>query len=177
MYWHDNEEVDWIYSDEKKDDADDDKSIDLEMTDDEETKDEFIHGDKQVNDDEDEEMSNAEDDAKKVELPPISSSLSISLCFGDLFLKLSYGISLISTVKDTIDAEINLLLDIKIQYEFPHIQSRSVLTVHVLVIFEPSVLTPIPKTPSVAPATTILTPSFVSTIPPVPHQTTTQIPT
>nr|GEV73157.1 putative reverse transcriptase domain-containing protein [Tanacetum cinerariifolium] len=98
----DDEKVDWIYSyedEEKKDDADDDKSIDLEMTNDEETKDEFVQGDKQVNDDEDEEMTNAEveefgngdeentdaakanvekteeldDDAKKAKLPPTSS--------------------------------------------------------------------------------------------------------
>ncbi|GJY42811.1 hypothetical protein Tco_0431024 [Tanacetum coccineum] len=103
----DDEEVDWIDSDEddeKKDDVDDDKSIDLEMTDDEETDDEFVQGDEQVNDDEDEEMTNAKveesgkgdeentdaaktdagktkevkDDAKKVELPPTSSSLSVS---------------------------------------------------------------------------------------------------
>nr|GEU77858.1 hypothetical protein [Tanacetum cinerariifolium] len=92
---------------EKKDDTDDDKSIDLEMTDDEENDDEFVHGVEQVNDDEDEEMTNAEveesrnsdgentdaakmdakkieeikDDAKKAELPPTSSSLSVSLCF------------------------------------------------------------------------------------------------
>ncbi|GJV47820.1 hypothetical protein Tco_1438032 [Tanacetum coccineum] len=60
---HYDDEVDWIYSNEddgKKDDADDNKSIDLEMTDDEETEDEFVHGDEQVNDDEDEEMLNAE---------------------------------------------------------------------------------------------------------------------
>ncbi|GJX80600.1 retrovirus-related pol polyprotein from transposon TNT 1-94 [Tanacetum coccineum] len=59
----DDEEVDWIYSDEsdqKKDDDDDDKSIDLEKTDDEETDDEFLYSDEQVNDDEDEEMTNAE---------------------------------------------------------------------------------------------------------------------
>ncbi|GKD42286.1 hypothetical protein Tco_1266931, partial [Tanacetum coccineum] len=125
----DDEEVDWIYSnegDEKKDDADDDKSIDLEMTDDEETEDEFVHGDEQVNDDEDEEMTNAEvenfrngdeentdaaktdaekteevkDDANKAELPPTSSSLSVSLGFGDQFLKLSSDTSLIGTIKD-----------------------------------------------------------------------------
>ncbi|GKA27434.1 hypothetical protein Tco_0713602 [Tanacetum coccineum] len=135
-----------IYSnedDEKKDNADDDKSINLEMTDDEETKDEFVHDDEQVNDDEDEEMSNAEvedsrkgdakiydvakedvekieeikDDAKKAELPVTSSSLSVSLGFGDQFLKLSFDTSLFSTVKDTTDAEINSLLDIKIQSE------------------------------------------------------------
>nr|GEX56298.1 retrovirus-related Pol polyprotein from transposon TNT 1-94 [Tanacetum cinerariifolium] len=104
----DDEEVDWIYFDEeddKKDDADDDKSIDLEMTYDEETEDKFVYGDEQVNDDEDKEMSNAKvedsgkgdaeiydvsktnvekieemkDDAKKAELPPTSSNLSIFL--------------------------------------------------------------------------------------------------
>ncbi|GKE12702.1 hypothetical protein Tco_1416253 [Tanacetum coccineum] len=146
----DDEEFDWIYSyedDEKKDDADDDKSIDLEMTDDEETEDQFVHGDEQVNDDKAEEMSNAKvedsgqgdaeisdvakadaqkieeikDDAKKAKLPPTSSSLSVSLGFGDQFLKLSSDTSLVSTVKDTTYAEINSLLDIKIQYEVPHI--------------------------------------------------------
>ncbi|GKB52228.1 hypothetical protein Tco_0902981, partial [Tanacetum coccineum] len=102
-----DKEVDWIYSDEddeKKDDADDDKSIDLEMTDGEEIDIKFVHGDEQVNDDEDEKMLNAEvedsgkgdakisdmvkadakkneeinDDAKKAELPLTSSNLSIS---------------------------------------------------------------------------------------------------
>nr|GEW01283.1 retrovirus-related Pol polyprotein from transposon TNT 1-94 [Tanacetum cinerariifolium] len=104
-YQGEDENVDWIDSDEdeeKKDDNDDDKSIDLEKTDDEETNDEFVHS---VNDDEDEVMTNAKvkdsrkgdaemsdvakadakkmkeinDDAKKVELPTTSSSLSVSL--------------------------------------------------------------------------------------------------
>ncbi|GJV35055.1 retrovirus-related pol polyprotein from transposon TNT 1-94 [Tanacetum coccineum] len=202
----DDEEFDWIYSNEdgeKKDDVVDDKSIDLEMADDEETKDEFVHGDEQVNDDEDEEMTNAEveesgkddaeisdvakadaekieeikDDAKKAKLPPTSSSLSVSSGLSDQFLKLSYDTSLVSTVKDTTDAEINSLLDIKIQSEVLHIQSQYVLTVPVSVISKPSVLTSIPETPSVAPATTLLIPSSVSTIPHVPHQTNTPIPT
>nr|GFA19842.1 hypothetical protein [Tanacetum cinerariifolium] len=58
----DDEEVDCIYfdkDDEKKDDVDDDKSIDLEMTNDEETEDEFVQGKEQVNDDEDKEITNA----------------------------------------------------------------------------------------------------------------------
>ncbi|GKA16133.1 hypothetical protein Tco_0695880, partial [Tanacetum coccineum] len=42
---------------------------------------------------------------------------------------------------------------------------------------KPSVLTPITETPSVAPATTLLPPPFVSTITPVLLQTTTPIPT
>ncbi|GJR79486.1 hypothetical protein Tco_0150271 [Tanacetum coccineum] len=169
----DDKEVNWIDSDEdkeKKDDIDDDKSIDLEMT-----NDEFVHSVEQVNDDEDEEITNAEveesgnddeentdaaktdarkieevkDDAKKAELPLISSSLSVSSGFGDQFLKLSSDTSL----------------------------SLYVLTVPVSVIFEPFVLTPILVTPSVAPTTTLLTPSSVFTIPPVPNQTTTPIPT
>nr|GEV35041.1 copia protein [Tanacetum cinerariifolium] len=196
-----DDEVEWIDSDEDKEKkyyTDDDKSIDLEMIDDEETENEFVQGDEQVNDDEDEEMTNAEvkesrnddakisdaakadvektkevkDDAKKTELPPTSSILFVSLGFGDQFLKLSSDTSLISSVKDTTNAKINLLLDIEIQYEIPHIQSISILDVPVLVISEPSVLTPIPDTPLVAHATTLLT-----HIPHVPHQTIALIPT
>nr|GEV62416.1 hypothetical protein [Tanacetum cinerariifolium] len=138
----------------KKDDTDDDKSINLEMTDDEETNDEFMHDNEQLNDDEDEKMLNAEvedsrngdeentdavktdprkteevkDDAKKAELPLTSSNLSVSSGFGDQFFKLSLDTSLVSIVKDTTDAEINSLLDNKILYEVPHIQSPYVLT-------------------------------------------------
>ncbi|GJX52431.1 hypothetical protein Tco_0280800 [Tanacetum coccineum] len=188
--------------DEEKDDTGNDKSIDLEMTDDEETNNEFVHGVEQLNDDEDEEMTNAEveesgnddeentdaakmdarktekvkDDAKKAKLPPTSSSLSVSLGFGDQFLKLLSNNSLVSTVKDTTDAEINSLLDIKIQSKAPYIQSPSVLRVPSSMISKPSVLTQVQETPSVSPITTLY-PPFVSTIPPVPHQTTTPIPT
>nr|GEU76465.1 hypothetical protein [Tanacetum cinerariifolium]GEU81708.1 hypothetical protein [Tanacetum cinerariifolium] len=160
-------------------------------------------GDEQVNDDEDEDMLNAEaedsgkgdakisdvakayvekieeikDDAKKAELPPTRSSLSVYSGFGDQFRKLSFDTSLISTVKDTTtDAEINSLLDIKIQYEVPHILSLSVLRVPVSVISEPSVLLPVQETPSVAHVTTLSLPS-VSTISHVPHKTTAPIPT
>ncbi|GJR20478.1 hypothetical protein Tco_0969005 [Tanacetum coccineum] len=186
-----DEEVDLIDFDEdeeKKDDDDDDKSIDLEKIDDEETDDEFVHsgeyvhtddketddefvqGDEQANEDEDEEMTNVKvedsgkgdaeisdvakanakkikeikDDAKKAELPPTSSNLSVSLGFGDQFLKISSDTSLLGNIKDTID---------------------------------PLVLTPIPETPSVAPTTTLLPRSFVSTIPPIPHQTIAPITT
>ncbi|GKE28334.1 hypothetical protein Tco_1443718 [Tanacetum coccineum] len=67
-----------------------------------------------------EKTEEAKDDSKKVELPPTSSSLSISSGFGDQFLKLSSDTSLVGTVKDTTDAEISSLLDIKIQSEVPH---------------------------------------------------------
>ncbi|GJZ69863.1 hypothetical protein Tco_0633413 [Tanacetum coccineum] len=203
---NEEEEIDWIHFEEdkeKKDDIDDDKSINLEMTDDEETNDEVLQGKEQVNDDEDEEMTNAEieesrngdeedtdvananaektedakDDSKKAELPPTSSSLSVSSSFGDLFLKLSYDTFLIGTIKDTTDAKIKSLLDIKTQSEVPHIQSSFVLKVPMFVIIEPSVLTPVQESPSVAPVTTLPPPS-VSTLPHVPlQQTTTPIPT
>ncbi|GKB07644.1 hypothetical protein Tco_0835928, partial [Tanacetum coccineum] len=182
------------------DDIDDDKSINLKKTNDEETDDEFVHGEEQVNDDEDEEMSDAEvrdseksdeeiidaakadaqkaeevkNDIKKVELPPSGSSLSVSSGFGNHSLPF-YDTFLIGTVKDTTGGEINSLLDVQIQQEIPHIQSPSVLNVHVSVIFELSVLTPIPKTPLVALATTLLPPPSVSTIPPIPLQPTTLI--
>nr|GEX11352.1 hypothetical protein [Tanacetum cinerariifolium] len=74
-------------------------------------------------------IEEVKDDAKKTELPPKISSLSVSSGFGDQFLKLSSITSLISTVKDTSDVEINSLLDIKIQYEVPYIQSLSILRV------------------------------------------------
>ncbi|GJW22919.1 hypothetical protein Tco_0033541 [Tanacetum coccineum] len=201
------------------DDDNENKSIDLKLTDDEETEDEFVHrgeyvqtndeesddefvqGEEQVHDDEDEEMPDVEvansdkgneevtdaakadakktsevkDDAKKTKLPLTSLSLSVSSGFGDQFLKLSSDTSLVGTVKDTIDATINSLLEVKIQSEVPHIQSPSMLRVPVFVISEPSVLTPVPKTPLATPVTTLPPPS-VSTIPPVPLQQQTKAP-
>nr|GEU75409.1 hypothetical protein [Tanacetum cinerariifolium] len=68
-----------------------------------------------------EKTSEVKDDAKKNELPTTSCS----------------------TVKDTTDAEINSLLEVKIQYEVPYVQSLSMLRVLGSVISEPLVLTPI----------------------------------
>ncbi|GKC73608.1 hypothetical protein Tco_1119491, partial [Tanacetum coccineum] len=66
-----------------------------------------------------ENTSKAKDDTKKTELPPSSSSLSVSSGFGKQFLKLSFDSSLVSTVKDTVDADVSSLLDIPIQQETP----------------------------------------------------------
>ncbi|GJU59003.1 hypothetical protein Tco_1236769 [Tanacetum coccineum] len=52
-----------------------------------------------------EKTSEAKDDTKKIELPSSSSSLFVSLGFGDQFLKLSSDSSLVSTVKDSVDAD------------------------------------------------------------------------
>ncbi|GJU00282.1 hypothetical protein Tco_1110620 [Tanacetum coccineum] len=132
-----DEEIDWVYFDEeeeKKDDADDDKSIDLKETDNEETKDEFVHSDEYVNDDVDEEM-------KDVEVAETRK--------GD------------EEITDTI----------------PHIQSKSILIVHVLVISDPTVLSPIPEIPIDAPAITLPPPPSVTTITYVLQQTTKPIST
>ncbi|GJU50125.1 hypothetical protein Tco_1219680 [Tanacetum coccineum] len=149
----DDEEVDWIYSnedDEKNDDDEDEEMTNAEVK-------ESGNGNEEITDAEKTDAKKTEevnDNAKKAELPPSSSSLSVSS-----------------------DVEINSLLDIKIQSEVPHIQPPPVLTVPISVISEPSVLTPIPKTPLVAPTITLLPPLFFSTIPPVLLQTTTPIPT
>ncbi|GKC67427.1 hypothetical protein Tco_1100025 [Tanacetum coccineum] len=200
-----DEEIDWVYSneeEEKKDDDDDDKSIDIEETNDEETDDEFVRGDEYVQENVDEEMKDAEvdvtrngdqqmtdttkadaekseevkDDNKKAELPPSSSSLSVSSGFGNQFLNLSSDKSIVGNLKDTTDAEINSLLDVQIQQEILHIQSPSILTVPVSVISEPAVLSPIPEIPTVT-STTTPPPHYVSTISHVLQHTTTPIPT
>nr|GEW86753.1 hypothetical protein [Tanacetum cinerariifolium] len=92
--------------------------------------------------------SEAKDDAKKTEFLPSSSSLSVSLGFGDQFLKLSSDSFL----------------------------SPSMLSVHVSVIFKPTVPTLVHEYPSTTIATT-LPPLSISTTPLVPQQTTIPIPT
>nr|GEW48199.1 ribonuclease H-like domain-containing protein [Tanacetum cinerariifolium] len=123
-----------------------------------------------------EKTSEVKDDPKKAKLPPTSSSFYVSSGFGDQFLKLSSDSSLLSTVKNITDAEINSLLKVKIKSEVPHTQSPSVLNVPVSVISEPTVPTPVQESPSKAIVTTLL-PLYVSTTPFVPQQTTTSIPT
>ncbi|GKB76714.1 hypothetical protein Tco_0943609 [Tanacetum coccineum] len=175
-----DEEVKWLYYDEEEEKKDNDKdyrSIDIEKTDDdEETNDEFVHGDEYVHDDVDKEIKDAEvvvtgkDDQEII-------ILSVSFGFGKQFLAHSSGISLTGTLKDTVIAEINSLLDIQIQQEVPRIHSPSILTVPVLVIPEPTVLLPIPEIPIVTSATAHPPPHSVSTITHVLQQTSTPIPT
>ncbi|GJV56324.1 hypothetical protein Tco_1457329 [Tanacetum coccineum] len=113
-----------------------------------------------------EKTEEAKDDYKKAELPLTSSILSMYSCFGDQFLKISSDTSLVGIVKDTTNAEISSLLDIKIQFE---------VRVPTSVISEPIVLTPVQETSSATPVTVLPFPS-VSTTPPAPQQTTTPIP-
>ncbi|GJZ20744.1 hypothetical protein Tco_0557334 [Tanacetum coccineum] len=200
-------DIEWLTTEEeeeKNDDDEDDRSIDIEKTnDDKETDDEFVHGDEYVHDNVDEEMKDVEvadtrkddeeitdaekakvektkelkGDNKKAKLPLTSSSLSVSSKFGNQFLTYSSDISLTGTLKDTANAEINSLLDIQILQEVPHISSLSILTVPVLVIPEPIVLSPIPEIPLVTPVTTLIPPPYVTNLTPVQQQQTTPIPT
>ncbi|GJS16048.1 hypothetical protein Tco_0410520 [Tanacetum coccineum] len=63
-----------------------------------------------------EKTKEVKNDNKKVELPPSSSSLSVSSGFGNQYLNLSDK-SIVGNLKDTADAEINSLLDVQIQQE------------------------------------------------------------
>ncbi|GJV85182.1 hypothetical protein Tco_1525080 [Tanacetum coccineum] len=195
LEWGSKQESEYSEEDQHDDEEKDDKEGDADDEDDETKSDEDdiykykIH----VGKDDDEEMLNAKsedsgkgdakvsdaakedvekteeakDDSKKAELPPTSSSLSISLGFNDQFLKLSSDTSLVGTVKDTIDEKISSLLDIKIQSEVPHFQSSSVLRVPVSVISKPTVLTPVQETSLADPVTTLPL-SSVFTTPPAP---------
>ncbi|GJR15778.1 retrovirus-related pol polyprotein from transposon TNT 1-94 [Tanacetum coccineum] len=152
--YSEEDQLDDEEKDDKEGDADDEgdghisdtKDTDDEDDETESDKDEIYKYKIRVRKDKDEEMLNAEvedsdkgdeevtdaakadaentlgvkDDAKKTKLPPTSSSLF-----------------------DTTDAEINSLLEVKIQSKVLHIQSPSMLKVPVFVISEPSVLTPL----------------------------------
>ncbi|GJZ63140.1 retrovirus-related pol polyprotein from transposon TNT 1-94 [Tanacetum coccineum] len=168
-----NEEIEWLTTNEEEEkqddqDDDDDRSIDIKKTNDD---------DKETDDEkDDEEITNAEKtDAEKIEVTKgdlkqarklilTSSSLSVSSGFGNQFLNLSSDTSLIGTTKEFADTKINSLLDIQIQQEVPHIQSSLILNKLVSVIPEPTVLSPIPKIPTVTPITTLPPPPFSATI-------------
>ncbi|GJU00603.1 hypothetical protein Tco_1110941 [Tanacetum coccineum] len=150
LKWGSKQESEYTEKDKLDDEEKDDKEgdADNEYDETESDKDDVYKYKIRIRKDEDEEMINAEvDDSDKV-----------------------------STVKDTIDAEINSLLEVKIQSEVPHTQSPSMLSVPVSVISKPTVLTPIQESPSKA-IVTALPPPSISTTPYVPQQTTTPIPT
>nr|GFA54625.1 hypothetical protein [Tanacetum cinerariifolium] len=183
LEWGSEQDSEYSKEDKLDDEEKDDKEGDVDDEDDEieSDKDDIYKYKICVHKDKDEEMLNAEvddsnkgdeevtdrskadvkkssevkDDPKKVELPPTSSSLSVSFAFGDQFHKLSSDSSL---------------------YEVPHTLSPSMLSVPVFTISEPTVLTPVQESPSIITATTLPHPS-VSTTPFVTQQTTTPIPT
>ncbi|GJZ08762.1 hypothetical protein Tco_0543045 [Tanacetum coccineum] len=151
----DNDDVEKDDKDGDAGDEGDDHISDTQDADDEdfeiESDEDDIYNDEEITDTakgDAEKISEVKDDAEKTELSLSSSSLSVSLSFGDQFLKLSSDYFL----------------------------SLSVLSVPVSVISEPTVPTPVQESPSTA-TTTTLPPPSVSTTPSVPQQTTTSIPT
>ncbi|GKC40753.1 retrovirus-related pol polyprotein from transposon TNT 1-94, partial [Tanacetum coccineum] len=117
------------------------------------------------------------DDANKTKLPPSSSILSVSLGFGDQFLKLSSDSSLVSTVKDSADANVSSLLDIPIQHKTLQTQSPSVQKILISVIPETTNLPPIPEIVIETPVSTIVPSPQVTPIILTVQQTPTPIPT
>ncbi|GKE41566.1 hypothetical protein Tco_1468850, partial [Tanacetum coccineum] len=115
----------------------------------------FDKGDEDITDaakEEAEKTLEAKDDTKKTELPPLSSSLSVSL-------------------------DVSSLLDIPIQHETPQIQSPSVQKILVSVIPETTNLPPIPEIVTETPVTTADPSPQVTSIISTVQQTTTPIPT
>ncbi|GJS76182.1 hypothetical protein Tco_0726063 [Tanacetum coccineum] len=138
----DDKSIDFKKTDDEETDDEFVHSKECAQEDDEETDDEVIHGDKKVNETEDEEMIDAKvaeyesekgdegisdttkadakkteevkDDIKKAEFPPSSSSLSVSLGFGNQFLNLSSDKSTDGNLKDTAYAEINSLSQVTV---------------------------------------------------------------
>ncbi|GJW27219.1 retrovirus-related pol polyprotein from transposon TNT 1-94 [Tanacetum coccineum] len=170
------------------DDAGDDHVSNTQDADDEDVKTESVEDEiynykiceEKVTDDakeEDEKTSEAKDDTKKSELPPSSSSLSVSLGFGDQFLKLSSDSSLVSTIKDSVDADVSSLLDIPIQHKTPQTQSPSVQKILVIVILETTNLPPIPEIVTETPVSTTVPSPQVTPIISTVQQTPTPIPT
>ncbi|GKB86275.1 hypothetical protein Tco_0958547 [Tanacetum coccineum] len=156
----DNDDVE---KDDKDGDADDEDDDHIRVRKDEDAKmadaevEEFDKGDEEVTDaakEDAEKTSEVKDDPKKTELPPTSLSLSVSLGFGDQFLKLSSKSSLVGTVKDSADADVSSLIDIPIQQETPQTQSPSVQKVPILVIPETTNLPPIPEVLTETPVST-----------------------
>ncbi|GJV14951.1 hypothetical protein Tco_1360274 [Tanacetum coccineum] len=131
-----SEKADDKTADEEEGNSDDEVHTEEdEQTDDEAHDDEYVNNDVEKHDDVDEEMNNVENDdevkedqemvdAKKVkskkieeeknektELPPYTSSLSLSSDYDNQFFNLSFDVSLVGTVKETTDTEISSLLD------------------------------------------------------------------
>ncbi|GJZ58634.1 hypothetical protein Tco_0614450 [Tanacetum coccineum] len=174
---HVNEgDITWLSTDEeeKGNEDDDDRSIDIEETDDERTN--LENGDhamtdvdkivveklEEEKDDVEEEQANddqaqedqAEDDIvgtlvtmsqkEKPKVLRLSFSHSLSSNYGNQFLNVSSDTSLVGIIKDHADTEINSLLDVEIQQEIPPVLSAPLLDVLVSVIPPPTTTTTTP---------------------------------
>nr|GEW82952.1 hypothetical protein [Tanacetum cinerariifolium] len=110
------------------------------------------------------------------ELPLPSSSLSVSSRFGTYFLNLYSHVSLTGVLKDSIEVEISLLIDIHIQKETSYIQSSSVLKVPASEILKTTTLLPISEITTETLVSIALSPPHVTPTISNVQQTTTPIP-
>ncbi|GKE72586.1 hypothetical protein Tco_1534627, partial [Tanacetum coccineum] len=94
---------------------------------------------------------------EKPEVPRSSSSRSLLSNYGNQFLNLSSDASLVGTIKETTDAEINSLLDVQIQQEITYVLSALLLDVLV------SVIPPLTTTTTTPLNTPLPTPPIIST--------------
>ncbi|GJV31976.1 hypothetical protein Tco_1392376 [Tanacetum coccineum] len=74
------------------------------------------------------------DDIKKAELSPSSFSLSVSSCFDNQFLNLSSDKSTVGTFKDSVDADINSLLDVQTNKRYHRCNPLSAISQRVSVL-------------------------------------------
>ncbi|GKE05036.1 hypothetical protein Tco_1397054 [Tanacetum coccineum] len=127
-------------------------------------------GEEKVNDavkEEAKKTSESKDDAKMTELPPSSSSLSVSSGFGDQFLKLSSDSYLVSTVKDSADTDkvpVLVILETTNLPPIPEILTKTPVSIAVsspqvtpIISSAQQIPTPIPTPPITTKATTIIT--------------------
>nr|GEU55172.1 hypothetical protein [Tanacetum cinerariifolium] len=102
--------------------------------------------------------SKAKDDAKKIEIPPSSSSLSVYLGFDDQVLKLSSNSSLVSTVKDYAYADTTNLLPI------PEIVTKTPVSTHVSPPQVTAIISTMQQTPTSTPPIIAKDPTIITTV-------------
>ncbi|GKD68477.1 hypothetical protein Tco_1322567 [Tanacetum coccineum] len=117
-----------------------------------------------------EKTSEAKHDTKKTELPPSSSSLSVSSGFGDQFLKLSSDSSLVSTAKDSADTNkvlVSVILETTNLPPIPEILTETPVSTTVSSPLVTPIISSVQQTPTPIPTPTITTdaPTITTAIP------------
>ncbi|GJW26014.1 hypothetical protein Tco_0039825 [Tanacetum coccineum] len=163
----DNNDVEKDDKDSDADDEGDDHVSDTQDADDETESDkvEDYLCEEKVTDaakEEAEKTSEEKDDAKKTELPPSSSSLSVSSGFGDQFLKLSSHSSLVSIVKDSADTNVpvSVILETTNLPPIPEIVTETIVSIAVPLPQVTPIISTVYQTP-----TPILTPPITTDAP------------
>ncbi|GJZ41922.1 hypothetical protein Tco_0588808, partial [Tanacetum coccineum] len=170
-YVHDDDEKDDDADQEMNDDENDDEVKDDQLIDDAEKVDSNKTEEKKGDIEQDGIAKDgqvgaqiSDNQKEKPEVPPSSSSLSLSLNYGNQFLNISSDTSLVGIIKQLRDTEINSLLDVQIQQEIPFVLSTPLLDVLVSTI--PPQLTPTPTFTTPTPLSTPLPTPLISSVAP-----------